>query len=170
MKHSFSSHDHAIATVHVLPMQALRSRHVSADIKASRRARISSPPVEPPVLVLWLNQVNRWVCGDHVDVPIIQLVPKILHLQYLAKSQSTPRCQSLITARSDHPPVLRRPGPQLKSTKLASSSAVSCSFKIHRKNNYWSGGSKINKKVIEIEGQVEGHSWKGDLKWRGRKL
>jgi hypothetical protein len=29
-----------------------------------------------------------------------------LHLQYLAKGQSTPRCQSLITARSDHPPVL----------------------------------------------------------------
>jgi hypothetical protein len=29
-----------------------------------------------------------------------------LHLQYLAKSQSTPRCQSLITQGSDHPPVL----------------------------------------------------------------
>jgi hypothetical protein len=36
-----------------------------------------------------------------------------LHLQYLAKSQSTPRCQSLITARSDHPPVLGRSGPHL---------------------------------------------------------
>jgi hypothetical protein len=36
-----------------------------------------------------------------------------LHLQYSAKSQSTPRCQSLITARSDHPPVLGRSGPQL---------------------------------------------------------
>jgi hypothetical protein len=35
-----------------------------------------------------------------------------LHLQYLAKSQSTPCCQSLITARSDHPPVLGRSGPQ----------------------------------------------------------
>jgi hypothetical protein len=35
-----------------------------------------------------------------------------LHLQYLAKSQSTPRCQSLITARSDHPPVLGHSGPQ----------------------------------------------------------
>jgi hypothetical protein len=35
-----------------------------------------------------------------------------LHLQYSAKSQSTPRCQSLITARSDHPPVLGRSGPQ----------------------------------------------------------
>jgi hypothetical protein len=34
-----------------------------------------------------------------------------LHLQYSAKSQSTPCCQSLITARSDHPPVLRRSGP-----------------------------------------------------------
>jgi hypothetical protein len=35
-----------------------------------------------------------------------------LHLQYSAKSQSTPCCQSLITARSDHPPVLGRSGPQ----------------------------------------------------------
>jgi hypothetical protein len=31
---------------------------------------------------------------------------RILHLQYSAKSQSTPCCQSLITARSSHPPVL----------------------------------------------------------------
>jgi hypothetical protein len=29
-----------------------------------------------------------------------------LHLQYSAKSQSTPCCQSLITARRDQPPVL----------------------------------------------------------------
>jgi hypothetical protein len=29
-----------------------------------------------------------------------------LHLQYLAKSQSTQRCQSLIAQGSDHPPVL----------------------------------------------------------------
>jgi hypothetical protein len=35
-----------------------------------------------------------------------------LHLQYSAKSQSTPRCQSLITARRDHPPVLGRSSPQ----------------------------------------------------------
>jgi hypothetical protein len=35
-----------------------------------------------------------------------------LHLQYSAKSQSTPRCQSLITARSDQPPVLGRSSPQ----------------------------------------------------------
>jgi hypothetical protein len=35
-----------------------------------------------------------------------------LHLQYSAKSQSTLRCQSLITARSDHPQVLGRSGPQ----------------------------------------------------------
>jgi hypothetical protein len=34
-----------------------------------------------------------------------------LHLQYSTKSQSTPRCQSLIIARSDHPPVLGRSGP-----------------------------------------------------------
>jgi hypothetical protein len=32
-----------------------------------------------------------------------------LHLQYLAKDQSTQRCQSLITPGSDHPPVLEPP-------------------------------------------------------------
>jgi hypothetical protein len=35
-----------------------------------------------------------------------------LYLQYSAKSQSTPHCQSLITPRSNHPPVVRRSGPQ----------------------------------------------------------
>jgi hypothetical protein len=35
-----------------------------------------------------------------------------MHLQYSTKSQSTPRCQSLITPRSDHPPVVGRSGPQ----------------------------------------------------------
>jgi hypothetical protein len=35
-----------------------------------------------------------------------------LHLQYSAKSQSTPCCQSLITSRSDHPSVLGRSSPQ----------------------------------------------------------
>jgi hypothetical protein len=34
-----------------------------------------------------------------------------LHLLYSTKSKSTPRCQSLITSRRDHPPVLRRSGP-----------------------------------------------------------
>jgi hypothetical protein len=42
-----------------------------------------------------------------------------LHLQYSAKSQSTPRCQSLITARSDHPPVLGRSGPQSSTLRVA---------------------------------------------------
>jgi hypothetical protein len=159
----------------VLPTQALRSRHVSAGTEASRHARIPSPPVEPPVLVLWLNQVTRRFCGQPpqtpradsglepllrtVSCPLLYLVflttmrpaldptghrvpqaslllspllegparhrpfartlhlhqrksSRNLHLQYSAKSQSTPRCQSLITARSDHPPVLRRSGPQ----------------------------------------------------------
>jgi hypothetical protein len=34
-----------------------------------------------------------------------------LHLQYLAKNQSTQRCQSLITQGSNHPPVLEPHGP-----------------------------------------------------------
>jgi hypothetical protein len=41
-----------------------------------------------------------------------------LHLQYSAKSQSTLRCQLLITARSDHPPVLGRSGPHLSISIL----------------------------------------------------
>jgi hypothetical protein len=40
-------------------MQALRSRHMPAGIEASRRAQIPSPPAEPPVFVLWFNQVTR---------------------------------------------------------------------------------------------------------------
>jgi hypothetical protein len=40
-----------------------------------------------------------------------------LHLQYSAKSQSTPRCQSLITARSDQPPVLGCSGPHQPKSK-----------------------------------------------------
>jgi hypothetical protein len=38
----------------VIPTRVLR-------FKVSRRARIPSPPVEPLVLVLWLNQVTRSV-------------------------------------------------------------------------------------------------------------
>jgi hypothetical protein len=40
------------------------------------------------------------------------------HLQYSAKSQSTPRCQSLITARSNHPPVLGRSSPHPRTVRL----------------------------------------------------
>jgi hypothetical protein len=35
----------------------------------SRRARIPSPPAEPPVLVLWLNQVTRHFCGELPQTP-----------------------------------------------------------------------------------------------------
>jgi hypothetical protein len=35
-----------------------------------------------------------------------------LHVQYSKKSESTPRCQTLIASRSDHPQVLGRSGPQ----------------------------------------------------------
>jgi hypothetical protein len=41
-----------------------------------------------------------------------------LHLQYSTKSQSTPHCQSLITPRSDHPPILGRSGPHTFSTNI----------------------------------------------------
>jgi hypothetical protein len=50
-------------------MQALRSRHASPGIEASRRAPIPSPPAEPPVLVLWLKQVTRRFCGEPPQTP-----------------------------------------------------------------------------------------------------
>jgi hypothetical protein len=153
-------------------MQALRSSHMSADIEASRRAQILSPPTEPPVLVLWLKQVTQRFSGELPQTPRVDSgheplpctgsdrrlrlaflatmrptldpaghrVPRVsllvsqllggparhrtfaptlhlhqhksscnLHLQYSAKSQSTPRCQSLISQGSDHPPVLNLP-------------------------------------------------------------
>jgi uncharacterized membrane protein YgcG len=44
-----------------------------------------------------------------------------LHLQYLAKNQSTRRCQSLITQGSDHPPVLE---PHMVLTALGSAATA----------------------------------------------
>jgi hypothetical protein len=64
-----SSGGQAFAAVRVLLTQAPRSRRVSPFIEASRRARISSPPAEPPVLVLWLNQATRWFCGEPPQTP-----------------------------------------------------------------------------------------------------
>jgi hypothetical protein len=49
--------------------------------------------------------------GSHEPSLLVFSTPEGLLLQYSAKSQSAPRCQSLITARSDHPPVLGRSGP-----------------------------------------------------------
>jgi hypothetical protein len=45
-----------------IPMRVLR-------FKASRRTRIPSPPAEPPVLVLWLNQVSRRFFGESLQNP-----------------------------------------------------------------------------------------------------
>jgi hypothetical protein len=42
-----------------------------------------------------------------------------LHLQYSAKSLSIPCCESLITTRSDHPPVLGRSRPHPCITMVA---------------------------------------------------
>jgi hypothetical protein len=152
----------------VIPTRVLR-------FEVSRRARLLSAPAEPPVLVLWLNQVTRRFCGEPPQTPRAdsgreplpctgsyprlrlaflatmrptldpvrppspssrayfspllggpaQLRPftltlhlhlrksnRNLHLPYSAKSQSTPRCQSLITPGSDHPLVLGCSGSQ----------------------------------------------------------
>jgi hypothetical protein len=48
----------------------MRSRHASADIEASRRARIPSPPAEPSILVLWLNQVTQRFFGELPQTPL----------------------------------------------------------------------------------------------------
>jgi hypothetical protein len=37
--------------------------------EACRRTRIPSPPTEPQVLVLWLNQVTRRFCGEPPQTP-----------------------------------------------------------------------------------------------------
>jgi hypothetical protein len=51
-------------------------------------------------VVIFLEEV-----GMLVDVVSV-VISHNLHLQYLAKNQSTQRCQSLNTPGSDHPPVL----------------------------------------------------------------
>jgi hypothetical protein len=51
-----------------------------------------------------------------------------LHLQHSAKSQSKPCCQSLIVARSDHPPVLGRSGPQKSCNNFGRVSGQSMLF------------------------------------------
>jgi hypothetical protein len=58
-----------------------------------------------------------------------------MHLQYSAKSQSTPRCQSLITARSDHPTVLGRTGPQMFRSLAHLESCSSCVLTCARLHN-----------------------------------
>jgi hypothetical protein len=166
----FSSRGHTFSVVHILPTQAPWSRRVCPDIKASRHDWILSLPAEPPVLVLWLNQVTQRFCGepsqtpradfDHEPLPCTDSYPWLrlaflatmrpaldpirppgplsqaylslhssgpfahalhlqqckssrnLHLQYSAKSQFRPRCQSLATPGSDHPLVLGWSSPQ----------------------------------------------------------
>jgi hypothetical protein len=61
--------------------------------EASRHAQILSPPAEPLILVLWLNQVTRRFCGQpqqtpHADsgrepLPYTGSCPR-LHLPFLA--------------------------------------------------------------------------------------
>jgi hypothetical protein len=65
---------------------------------------------------LLVSRLLRGLARHRPFVPTLHLhqrkSSRNLHLQYPAKSQCTPRCQSLITARSNHPPVLGRSGPQ----------------------------------------------------------
>jgi hypothetical protein len=89
----FPSGGHGFAAVRVLPTQALQTHHVFPGIEASQSARIPSPLVEPPVLVLWLNKVADSFCGElpqnpHADfsrqaLPCTGLCPR-LRLAFLA--------------------------------------------------------------------------------------
>jgi hypothetical protein len=66
--------------------------------EASRRARIPSPPTEPPVLVLLLNLVTRRFCGEppqtpradsgREPLPYTSSCPR-LHLAFLATMRHT---------------------------------------------------------------------------------
>jgi hypothetical protein len=184
-------------------------------LEASWHARISSPPVEPPVLVLWFNQVTRpvlwwttanptcrlwsWAATLHRVLsttsscfscqhvartwprwppgPSSLLVSPLLggparhqpfalalhlnqrksshnlHLQYSANSQSTPHCQSLIIARSDHPPVLGCSGPQSppwwvhwKHTKVTNSKKREKEKKRTKNSDKWSKVKQMPRK------------------------
>jgi hypothetical protein len=106
----------------------LRSRHASADIEASRRARIPSPPAEPPVLVLWLNQVTRQFLVNcrkpRVQTPVVSRYPApapvhdfvLLFLPpcgpHLTPLTPSPSCQAYLSLHSSEAPqgiVLSRP-------------------------------------------------------------
>jgi hypothetical protein len=63
---------------------------------SSNEAYLSSPHLEASPAMTFR------ACSSPAPTP----VKPNLHLQYLAKNQSTQRCQSLITQGSDHPPVL----------------------------------------------------------------
>jgi hypothetical protein len=76
------------------------------------------------------------------------------HLQCLAKSQSTPCCQSLVTARSDHPQVLGRSGPQSppwwvhwQHTQVTNSGERDKEKKRKKNSSKW---SKANQKLRNV--------------------
>jgi hypothetical protein len=59
---------HAFAAVRVFLTQT-PIPCMSPDIETSWRTRILSPPAEPLVLVLWLNQVTQQFCGEPLQTP-----------------------------------------------------------------------------------------------------
>jgi hypothetical protein len=68
-----------------------------------------------------------------------------LHLQYLAKNQSTQRCQSLVTQGSDHPPVLE---PHMVLTLLTHRSHTSWAKKIHKEQLAWTLSQHIGERLL----------------------
>jgi hypothetical protein len=73
------------------------------------------PPCGPQLTLLATGSLERsllvfstpgGLTGDDLSRLFFTCTNTNLHMQYLAKNQSTQRCQSLIIQGSDHPPVL----------------------------------------------------------------
>jgi hypothetical protein len=100
--------------------QALRSQRVSSALKiadcvvAHRSDRCSSPVRPVPTGQTGQTGTHRCPSNEaYLSSPHLLVLhlhqhqsSRNLHLQYLAKNQTTQRCQSLITQGSDHPSVL----------------------------------------------------------------
>jgi hypothetical protein len=89
-----------------------------------------------------------------------------LHMQYLAKNQSTQRCQSLITQGSDHPPVLEphmvlsssarfRPTLHGSRMRLDNSSRLLC----HLRHKFFYGGGWVAASISRLAHCLPGVSF-----------
>jgi hypothetical protein len=97
--------------------QASQSRHMSS---ASKLLGAPGSRNLLPSLRSWFcgSTKYRRFCSESPQTPRADSGRERLPCTGKAKSQSTPCCQSLITAWSNHPPVLKRSGPHLSSDLL----------------------------------------------------
>jgi hypothetical protein len=100
-----------VATLHRL--LSTTSSCFSCHYAARTRSRSATGSIKPSLLV---SPLLGGPARLRPFAPILHLHQRKsshnLHLQYLAKSQSTPHCQSLFTPGSDHPLALGCSGPQ----------------------------------------------------------